>query len=60
MLYVIFARVVNTIDPDKAKARDPNMISNHPRPLFKATLYKLNHNFVMKNGDGNRKIEGTE
>jgi len=31
------------------------MISNHPRPPFKTTLYKLNHNFVMKNEDGNRK-----
>jgi hypothetical protein len=46
--------------PRRSKSEGPKYdLQSSPAP-FKATLYKLNHNFVMKNENGNRKIEGAE
>lgn len=47
--------------PRQSKSEGPKYdLQSSPAP-FKTTLYKLNHNFVIKNKDGNRKkTEGAE
>lgn len=46
--------------PRRSKSEGPKYDPQQSPSPFKTTLYKLDHNFIMKNENENRKIEGIE